>query len=357
MIDAFSQLSTHASPYRLGTTQGPAAPQRKAIPHMENTNRGVSRRTFFGVGAAATGVALTGAAGSAFAAPSGDGFGPTDSPTDAVTAVPIVAGAQVMVKGYFDFAPLTAALSAGVGGVFNGANNLLGTMISLPAGSRIVRIDTLGNAIASSSQSFSIIKRNPLTSNVSTTVATFVTPTALGDLQASYTTEIAIAAGDLLAIEVDGTTNLTNRIATVTIQYFPPAPAATPGAAPAFNPIVPARVYDSRTGTPAPGALAPNGNRVISVATSLAGAAVVPTGATAVTYNVTATGTTGPNFLSVVPGDVTAVPGTSSLNWGGGYDIANSGTVKLDSSRQVKVFMGDQSGSTNFIIDITGYYL
>jgi hypothetical protein len=327
---------------------------------MENTNRGVSRRTFFGVGAAATGVALTGAAGSAFAgAPRGEGFGTQDSLGNAVTAVPLVAGAQVIVKGLFDFTSLGAALEAGVGGVLSGNTSLLGTMISLPAGSRIVRIDTLGNAIIASSQTFTVVKRTPLTSTASTQVAKFFTPTALGDIQASFTTEIPVAAGDLMALEVDGTGPSTNRILSVAIQYIPPAVVIppTPGVAPAYNPITPARVYDSRTGSPAPGALAPNGNRVISVATSLAGAAVVPTGATAVTYNVTATGTTGPNFLSVVPGDVTAVPGTSSLNWGGGYDIANSGTVKLDSSRQVKVFMGDQAGSTNFIIDITGYYL
>jgi hypothetical protein len=326
---------------------------------MENTNRGVSRRTFFGVGAAATGVALTGAAGSAFAAGGGSdgtGFGPIDGAGNAVTAVPVTAGAQVLVKGIYDFVALSGLLQFGAGGVFSSTAGIMGTMVSLPAGSRIVRIDTLGVTTINGNQTWSLVKRNPLTSSGITSIGTFATPMAVGDVQASYTTEIAMAAGDLLSIEVQGS-SVDNRIIAVSVQYILPAPAVTPGAAPAFNPIVPARVYDSRTGTPAPGALAPNGNRVISVATSLAGAAVVPTGATAVTYNVTATGTTGPNFLSVVPGDVTAVPSTSSLNWGGGSDIANSGTVKLDSSRQVKVFMGDQSGSANFIIDITGYYL
>jgi hypothetical protein len=83
---------------------------------------------------------------------------------------------------------------------------------------------------------------------------------------------------------------------------------------------------------------------------------IVPEGASAVTFNVTATGTTGANFLSVAPGNA-ASSGASTLNWAGGYDIANGSVVKLDATRQVKVFMGDQGGSSHFIIDITGYYL
>jgi hypothetical protein len=131
----------------------------------------------------------------------------------------------------------------------------------------------------------------------------------------------------------------------------------------AFHAIAPVRVYDSRAAAPLPGILAPNASRVVSVkdARSSVGtvvvANVVPAGATAVTYNVTATATTGPNYLAVAPGDAAARPEASSLNWGGGYDIANAAVVKLDGSRQVKVFMGDQGGSSHFIIDITGYYL
>jgi hypothetical protein len=134
-------------------------------------------------------------------------------------------------------------------------------------------------------------------------------------------------------------------------------------AAGAFHAIAPVRVYDSRAAAPTPGVLAPNASRVVSVkdARNNSGAVVtadvVPAGATAVTYNVTATATTGPNYLAVAPGDAATRPEASSLNWGGGYDIANAAVVKLDGSRQVKVFMGDQGGSSHFIIDITGYYI
>lgn len=133
-------------------------------------------------------------------------------------------------------------------------------------------------------------------------------------------------------------------------------------AAGAFHAVEPTRVYDSRAAAPTPGTLGPNSSRVVSVADGRNNAGVVnvanivPAGASAVTFNVTATGTSGGNFLSVAPGNA-ASSGASTLNWAGGYDIANASVVKLDGSRQVKVFMGDQGGSSHFIIDITGYYL
>jgi hypothetical protein len=133
---------------------------------------------------------------------------------------------------------------------------------------------------------------------------------------------------------------------------------------PAFYPIDPARVYDSRLAAYAPnnGLMAPNTNRVISAkdgrngAGAVVAADVVPAGATAVAINVTVASPTGPNFLSVVPGDAMTYT-ASTVNWPGGFDAANGATVKLDASRQLKVFCGDQAGSTHVIIDVTGYYL
>lgn len=134
------------------------------------------------------------------------------------------------------------------------------------------------------------------------------------------------------------------------------------GTAGSFHPINPVRVYDSRAAVPAPGVMAPNTNRLIvakdgrNAGGVVTAADAVPAGATAITFNVTATATTGPNYLSVVPGDATGFT-TSTLNWAGGADIANGGTVKLDSSRRIKVFLGDQTGSAHVIVDVTGFYL
>ena len=131
-----------------------------------------------------------------------------------------------------------------------------------------------------------------------------------------------------------------------------------------FVAINPARAYDSRLAAyTANGALAPNTNRVISVKDAHNGAGgvttpnVVPAGATAVTFNLTVTGTTEANFITVAPGDAASFT-ASTVNWtAAGVTVANGGVCKLDASRQLKIFMGDQPGSANFIVDITGYYL
>lgn len=132
----------------------------------------------------------------------------------------------------------------------------------------------------------------------------------------------------------------------------------------AYHAIEPQRAYDSRQPNyTVKGVLAPNSSRVIDIAdghsangtTTVTDA--VPEGATAVHINVTATGMTGPNFLSVTAGD-TASTETSVVNWESGTtQIANAITVPLDADRQVKVFNGDQSGSSHIIIDVFGYYL
>ena len=74
-------------------------------------------------------------------------------------------------------------------------------------------------------------------------------------------------------------------------------------------------------------------------------------------FNATVTQTTGPNFLSVVPGDATGFT-ASTMNWSAAnQSVANGSIVKLDASRQIKVFNGDGTGSTQVLIDITGYFI
>ena len=137
---------------------------------------------------------------------------------------------------------------------------------------------------------------------------------------------------------------------------------AGPTTAGSFNAITPYRAYDSRRPTPTPGLLTPGTNRVVSVAASRDGttgavvaANAIPAEATAVTFNLTVTGTVGRGFLAVTEGDATETA-ASTINWSGpGLVVANGSTVKLDASRQIKVFNGSL-GSAHFIIDITGYY-
>jgi len=139
-------------------------------------------------------------------------------------------------------------------------------------------------------------------------------------------------------------------------------------AAGSLHPLsAPARVYDSRkTMTPmANGILSTGNSRIISVADrrdvatgALAQAGVVPAGATAVTFNLTAVSTVGPSgFFSVNPGTDATVY-SSHINWtANGLAIANAGMVGIDAGRQITVICGGAAASAHFIVDVTGYYL
>ena len=137
---------------------------------------------------------------------------------------------------------------------------------------------------------------------------------------------------------------------------------AGPATAGAFTPVTPARVYDSRKATYVQhGALGSGQNRTLSVANSydLNGALVttnfVPAGATAVFANIVVVETVGDGWLAINPGGDTTVH-AASINWSqSGQILANGITLTLDSNRQITVNNGS-AGSTQFVIDITGYY-
>ena len=116
-----------------------------------------------------------------------------------------------------------------------------------------------------------------------------------------------------------------------------------------FIPVTPTRAYDSRSDA---GPLAKGATRTLSLA------GVVPAGARAVACNITVTGTVGPfGYLTVVPGGG-SVAGPSTINWDReGATIANGFQVGLDASRQITVGCDGVAGvSTQFIVDVTGYY-
>ena len=83
---------------------------------------------------------------------------------------------------------------------------------------------------------------------------------------------------------------------------------------------------------------------------------VVPVAAKAIACNLTVTGTTGPNFLALTPGDAASFT-ASAINWSGpDQSVANGLIVKLDGNRFVKVWCGDQTGSTHVILDVNGFW-
>jgi len=143
--------------------------------------------------------------------------------------------------------------------------------------------------------------------------------------------------------------------------------AGTPGtwsdiSGPSLHVVTPTRVYDSRLPQPQQGSLASGQSRTVSVADgrdlntgAVTMADLVPAGATAVAYNLTVVNTVGQGFLTVNPGGNTTVT-SSANNWYGSDQVAAAGSlVGVDASRQVTVIAGG-FGSTDFHIDIVGYY-
>jgi hypothetical protein len=90
---------------------------------------------------------------------------------------------------------------------------------------------------------------------------------------------------------------------------------------------------------------------------AVSGATVVPSTATALLLNLTATGTVGGGALSVYAHG-SPQPATSSINWSsGGLTIANAVTSKCDASQHIDVAIVAGTGaSTNFIVDVVGFY-
>lgn len=73
----------------------------------------------------------------------------------------------------------------------------------------------------------------------------------------------------------------------------------------------------------------------------------------AATLNITATGSTGPGFLTVWPCDGDR-PNASNLNYSTGQNIANSVTTKLSNDGDVCIF---SYATTHLVVDVTGAYL
>jgi len=137
--------------------------------------------------------------------------------------------------------------------------------------------------------------------------------------------------------------------------------AATAGSFHAINPI---RVYDSRKDgySGNNGLLERLASRDVSVADARddAGTVVtanaIPSGATAIAFNITVAGTTGTNYLSIAPGGTASTPTTSIINFSASQNLANASVVGISSDRKVRVWCGDDVGSAHFIIDVSGYY-
>jgi hypothetical protein len=132
-----------------------------------------------------------------------------------------------------------------------------------------------------------------------------------------------------------------------------------------FVGLDPFRAYDSRwsgvQGVVTGPLAAADGGRVISIrdarnnAGAVIEAGVVPANATAIAFNLTATGQTTSGLISLTPGNVASAPDPSTINWTRPQQTVANGYVVGVSDGKIRAFAGGR-GSTQLIIDVVGYY-
>jgi hypothetical protein len=136
-------------------------------------------------------------------------------------------------------------------------------------------------------------------------------------------------------------------------------PTATPTATPpavvgtSFHTLMPCRIADTRNppGPQGGPALAAGAARSFAVS----GVCAIPPTAKAVAVNLTVVFPTTGGHLTVYPAG-TSLPLTSSINFRAGIVRANNAILRLGAGGQITVFCGMPSGSTNFLIDVTGWF-
>jgi hypothetical protein len=117
-----------------------------------------------------------------------------------------------------------------------------------------------------------------------------------------------------------------------------------------FTPLTsPVRALDTRKATGTSGTDRRTGDVVVTLPGS------VPSGATAVVLNVTATNGSGRGFVTVYPTGASR-PGTSNVNFPVNLTQANEAVSGISSQRQVTLFVGGSgSPSAHLIADVVGY--
>lgn len=112
--------------------------------------------------------------------------------------------------------------------------------------------------------------------------------------------------------------------------------------------VTPCRVLDTRGGSP----IASGAVRNLAVA----GVCAIPSGATALSANVTVVAPPGSGFATVYPGPAASTrPGTSTINFSPNRTLANDAQLRVGSDGTINIYNGG-SGSLNVLIDVNGYF-
>jgi len=164
-----------------------------------------------------------------------------------------------------------------------------------------------------------------------------------GDTTA-YGSTVSLSGNGYAYMTVAGGT--TDLVLDVTGYFMPGASGST------YYPLTPTRLLDSRVKNGLSGKFKPGVPRQLTIR----GRGGVPTGATAITGNLTVTNTTG-NYAAYIGPAAIAKPSSSTINFAKGQTRANSLTVSLSSSGTVWItYMGSGTSTIDVVFDVTGYY-
>jgi hypothetical protein len=136
-------------------------------------------------------------------------------------------------------------------------------------------------------------------------------------------------------------------------------PSGTPGTDGLYNPVVPNRILDTRTGNGGYSVAVGPGQTINLQVTGRPGSGVPATGVSAVVLNVTATGATASSYLTVYPMGA-SLPQASNLNFVAGQTVPNRVIVKVGSNPQVPstgwVSIYNSAGAVNVVADVGGWF-
>jgi hypothetical protein len=148
---------------------------------------------------------------------------------------------------------------------------------------------------------------------------------------------------------------------TLTLPALPPVSAnllVIPETATAYEPLVPARLLDTRLGQSTIdnqfaglGAIAAHGSLDLTV---LGRGGVPAAGVIAVVVNVAATNPTAPGYVTVWPSG-TGAPNASNLNFVAGQTIPNLVVAQVGANGKISLLDGS-NGSVDLIADVVGYF-
>ncbi len=177
-------------------------------------------------------------------------------------------------------------------------------------------------------------------------------PTGAGGLTTSngnYREGLASATLSVVPVGADGTISVFSSNSThvvVDLLGYVTGPTAAPGSDGLFVPVTPTRLADTRAGAGAP--ITTLTGRAVQVA----GTSVVPAGASAVSFNLTADQADGAGYVTVHPVEQ-PLPVVSNLNHPPVAPRANAGMVRLGASGTLDAFA---NRTTHVIIDVNGYF-